>query len=222
MKTFLSTKPDRGLTLIELLVVIALVAIIAAMVPASFSNAKPRALRIQCVSNLKQTGLAYRVWAGDNSINYPMGLSETNGGTREFITGLNAFRHFQIMSNELSTPKIIFCPAETDRNRFVATTNWNINNSNISYFVGVDAVETNEQMILSGDHNITNGTPVKNGLLALTTNQLTGWTTEMHNKVGNIAMTDGSVQQISSGGLREFVENTDIATNRLQMPILSP
>jgi prepilin-type processing-associated H-X9-DG protein len=57
-------------------------------------------------------------------------------------------------------------------------------------------------------------------LLNLTTNRLTGWTAEMHNKVGNIAMADGSVQQLSILGLQTAVTNTGIDVTRLQMPIL--
>jgi prepilin-type processing-associated H-X9-DG protein len=140
----------------------------------------------------------------------------------DFVTGPNAFRHFQVLSNQLSTPLILICPAESDRVRYAATNFINFCNSNISYFVGVDANDSNPQMILYGDHNITNGTPVKNGLLELTTNRLAGWTSETHNKVGNVALADGSVQQLSIVGLQNTIANTGLATNRLQMPILGP
>jgi len=104
-----------------------------------------------------------------------------------------------------------------------AATNFDfMSNSNLSYFVGVDAEETNPQTLLSGDRNITNGTSAKNGVLDLTTNRPSGWTAEMHNKIGNIALADGSVQQLSTLNLRATVENTGVATNRLQMPILGP
>ena len=192
----------------------------AILLPRMMNHRRPmsRAPRIQCVNNLKQIGLAYRIWSGDHGDNYPMNISETNGGTIEFTTGPNAFRHFQVMSNELFTPKHLICPAEPDRTREWAT-NFNLlSNSNLSFFVGVDANETNVQMILSGDHNITNGTPVKNGLLELTTARPAGWTAEMHNKVGNLGLADGSVQQLSISGLQNAVANTGFATNRLQMP----
>jgi hypothetical protein len=153
---------------------------------------------------------------------YPMHVAGTNGGTMDFITGPNVFRHFQVMSNELSTPFILICPAEYDRNRFVATNFAQLSNSNISYFVGMDANETNPQLILAGDRNLTNGTPIRNGILELTTNAPTGWTAEMHREVGNIALADGSVQQVTTMGLRTAVENTGMATNHLQMPILGP
>src|SRR5215469_12619169 len=132
------TGNDGGLTLIEVLVVtvVAMMLILVFLAP-MYGSRPTRALRIQCVNNLKQAGLAFRIWEGDHTNFYPQALSETNGGTMEFTSGPNAFRHFQAMSNELSTPKILFCPAETDHDRLVATNFINFNNSNISYFVGI-------------------------------------------------------------------------------------
>ncbi len=117
----------------------------------------------------------------------------------EFITGQNAFRHFLVMSNELSTPQSLVCPA--DERCIIRYQWWNIGNLTLSYFVGVDADETNVQTILGGDR-ITNGTAIRNGLLEVTSNTPSGWTAEIHNKVGNILMADGSVPQVSIAGLR--------------------
>src|ERR1700710_784913 len=116
MKISLPKIRPSGLTLLEVLMVIAGVMIIMAVVlPALVpSHQMSRSLRIQCLNNLKQTGLAYRVWEGDNGDKFPMVTSETNGGTMEFTTGANEWRHFQIMSNELSTPRVLWCPTETD------------------------------------------------------------------------------------------------------------
>jgi type II secretory pathway pseudopilin PulG len=215
MKTFPRTKHSGGLTMIEVLMVLAVLMLLAAFLLPGLGRRYGSGL--QCINNIKQIGLAYRVWEGDNGDRYPMAVSETNGGTMEFTTGPNAFRHFQVMSNELSNPKVLFCPNESDHARTYAT-NWSISNSNLSYFVGVDATETNAQMILSGDHNITNGTPAKNGLLELTPSRLAGWTAEVHNRTGNIGLADGSAQQVSTSGLQTLVASTGVATNRLQMP----
>ncbi|HET7625369.1 MAG TPA: hypothetical protein VFM25_08890 [Verrucomicrobiae bacterium] len=57
----------------------------------------------------------------------------------------------------------------------------------------------------------------RKGLLTLTTNQMAGWTREIHEQAGNILMVDGSVQQLSISGLRTALENTGIATNRLAL-----
>ena len=148
----------------------------------------------------------------------------------EFVTGPNAFRHFQVMSNELSTAKCLICPADSGR---IMAHAWDTNmdfygngvflsNSNLSYFVGVDASKTNPQLILTGDRNITNGMPVKNGLFALTTNNPAGWTHDLHNNCGNIAVADGHVEQANTSALQSVIADTGLATNRLLMPILGP
>lgn len=216
-------KQERGLTLLEIAVVVAVLFILAAIfLPSLLTREPARALRIECVNNLKQDGLAFRIWEGDHGNRYPMSEHETNGGTLDFTTGPNEFRHFQIMSNELETPKVLICPEESDRNRFCATNFINVGNSNLSYFVGVDATENYPSMILSGDHNITNGIAIRNGLLELTTNRLAGWTAEMHNKIGNLLLADGSVQEVDTSGLRKVLASTGVETNRLQMPVLEP
>jgi prepilin-type N-terminal cleavage/methylation domain-containing protein len=222
MKISLCHQRERGLTLVELLVVIAVLCIFAATIDFGVpANAKARALRIQCVNNLKQIGLATRVWEGDHGEKYPWSIPGTNGGTMEFVTGPNEWRHFQVMSNELSTPKLVLCPA--DASRAEAATNFNFfSNSNLSFFIGLDASNSDPQSLLSGDRNITNGIPIRNGILELTTNNPAGWTADMHNKVGNILLSDGSVQQVSQTGLRQTVANSGTVTNHLQMPVLGP
>src|SRR5437879_1333889 len=61
----------------------------------ALAKAKEKALSISCINNLKQFGLAVRIWAVDNNHILPPDILS--------------------MSNELSTPKILVCPAETSR-----------------------------------------------------------------------------------------------------------
>jgi prepilin-type processing-associated H-X9-DG protein len=217
MKPRFSNKPTNALTRVEVLVVIAVLVVAVALILPVLAKAKRKSSRISCANDLKQIGIAFRLWEGDNNDKYPMQVSVTNGGAMELIATGNVAACFQVMSNELNTPKILLCPEDTRR---VLATNWStLNNSNISYFVGLDADQSRPQTFLSGDdHFAIDGTLVKSGLLNVWSNAPIAWTKARHDRVGNIVLADGSVQMLNNFQLPIFLHQTGVVTNRLVLP----
>jgi len=105
------------------IVLCALVAVlIVSLVNPDFGERdKPRKQAINCVNNLKQIGLAFRQWALDNSDRFPFNVATNEGGTWEWCAldgegfDASAFRQFQVLSNELNTPRILLCPKDKTR-----------------------------------------------------------------------------------------------------------
>jgi prepilin-type processing-associated H-X9-DG protein len=213
-----SNQRNRALTLVEVLVIITVLAIVAAVILPGLSTNRIPSTKIACVNNLHQIGTAFKIWPPGEIGTYPMQVSVTRGGAKELVTTGNVAAVFFLMSNELVTPRILVCPADSGR---IAATNFfsDFNNGKISYFIGLDADEDYPQRILSGDDNFAIGRDqIKSGLLELSTNTSISWTAARHKFAGNIGFADGSVQQVGTTNLQPVFQQTGLATNRLAIP----
>lgn len=175
-----SKNQKRAFTLIELLVVVAIIAILASLLLPALVNSERKAQQINCVNNLKQVGLSFRLWAGDNNNKFPQAVPAIQGGAQDWIyskvnTGPNPFNPgmvFMVLSNQLVTPKLLWCPS--DNWHLHAGTNWTYDlvsqaatdttvatpsaAGKISYFVDGNVSSDSQlglaQMILDGDLNM--------------------------------------------------------------------
>ena len=211
------SKQRRAFTLIELLVVIAIIGILAAMLLPAVAKSKSKAQRIACVSNMKQIDLGIILWSHDHDGKYPWLVKTNDGGTYAYK---EAWQHFVLTSNELSTPKILHCP--TDKQRTAAETFngasgfYTRQNAALSYAVGTEASEGNPTMHIVVDRNV-NGRDLKScslaGIVGTSTTlnpyaDATTWTPELHNNEGNMALADGSVQLFNQFSLLTHLANT--------------
>ena len=175
-----------------------------------------RMSKVGCVNELKQIGVAVRIWEGDNNDKYPMNVPVSLGGAKELIATGNVVACFQVMSNELATPKILVCPADT-QSTYATNFERSLTRTNISYFLALDASESDPQAILSGDDNLVlNRRAVASGIVNLGTSPAT-WTSDRHQGAGYVLIGDGSVQCVKQMGFASS-PSTLFATNRIVVP----
>src|SRR5438045_3359063 len=107
-----SMRKRNAFTLIELLVVIAIIAILAGLLLPALARAKAKAKRIQCVNQLHQQGIGFRMWANDHGDKFPWVVAIADGGS---LNALDWIDNFRACSNEFNTPKLLTCPSDKDK-----------------------------------------------------------------------------------------------------------
>jgi len=100
----------RGFTLIELLVVIAIIAILASMLLPALNQAKARANRVLCASNLKQLGMGLFLYADENRGRLPKSFYNNGGG----YGSLPAYTWRSLTIPYVGDKAVYFCPSRKE------------------------------------------------------------------------------------------------------------
>lgn len=225
-----ATAPRHGwaFTIIELLIVIAIIGFLAALLFTALSGAKQKGTETYCLNNLRGGGDGLRMWANDNQEQFPWSVPVADGGSGWLISPDDWTDNYRAASNELVTPKILFCPSDKHKiasaglagpgskkaasAAAAAPTAWSQldGNKHISYFLGLDAQESKPQTILSGDSGVTSGTGGQDFIWTANngTSIDAAFDTTMHNGRGQITLSDASVHHVTTAQLREFIINS--------------
>src|ERR1051325_7881595 len=169
---FSAHKTSSGFAVADQLIQIGVLLLLTGVLIPSLAYQKRHAQVQACVDNLKSVGIAFRIWAIDQTDQPSTGVSVKYGGTLELAATGQPFVHFRAMSNELSSPRILACPSDRTRNP-ASSFKCGFSDSSVSYFVSPDARDVYPQMLLMGDRNLANeGKLVEPGVFIWTSDRV--------------------------------------------------
>jgi prepilin-type N-terminal cleavage/methylation domain-containing protein/prepilin-type processing-associated H-X9-DG protein len=114
----------RAFTLIELLVVIAIIAILASLLLPALAKAKAKASAIKCLSNEKQIGLGYLLYASDNADYLPLAAHEGDAAPCQWFFEISPYISKQAGSytSLVAKANVVACPSAKLDKVFPAST----------------------------------------------------------------------------------------------------
>lgn len=221
MKCSRGVGAQAGLTRTEVLAVLGgLLALLLFLIIPPWLAARRMAQGIMCINNLKNVGLAFRIFVTDHDSRWPMDVPVHLGGSADPRRNPeHLWRHYLALSNELKSPRWLVCPRDPDKqpaevfgpdplrgNPAVFA-----GNHHVSYFIGLEAQESaiatdfGPTAILGGDCNLmADGQAVPAGRFTLMGGQSLGFGSKtFHQGYGHLLLADGSVQETWSNRLSQ-------------------
>ena len=179
--------------------------------------ARDHAKLIQCTTKNKEVWLAFTIFANEHGDKMPPSLPSSLGGSAEFASSSEIYRHFLAVSNQLGSPSKLVCPTDSRR----AAADWSaFRNDHLSFFLTLDFDERNGGGLAMGDRHLASP-GISNASLTLASNSVVSWSNKLHGeRVGNLTMADGQVLQSWEPELRKNVLSslTNAPTNHLVFP----
>ena len=219
---------QAGLTRTEVLATLGgLLAILLFLLIPPWLAARRMAQGIVCINDLKNIGLAFRIFATDHDSHWPMDVPVHKGGSLDPSRNPDLlWRHYLVLSNELKSPKWLVCPRDTDRrpaeifgqDPLQRNSAVFAGNQHVSYFIGLQADESaiatdfGPAAILGGDRNLmADGQVAPPGRFTISGGHTLGFTAKrLHRGYGHLLLADGAVQETWSNRLSQAASVTNL------------
>jgi hypothetical protein len=218
---------EMAFTRQDLCGVLAVALILGLIVWPALAGNPSRSHRVICANNLRQVGQGFLLWAQEHSDYVPFDVEPAFGGTRLHPLGMNAWFQFSWISNELISPKVLFCPSEASGQPAAdfsgsPSTGYvhpNFANRATSYFLA-HAGSTGPGAVLAGDRNIPASGQTTCSRFRTTYYASTAWLSDLHGQQGNLLHADGGVTQASNARFDALInqERVNGSTFHLVLP----